>query len=214
MKPPSLEQRLLLEQATAQYQADLAADAQAQQYLLRRGFQQETAQRFRLGVVRHPVTGHEGYAGRLAIPYLTPHGAVNINFRCTRDHDCKTVDGHRKYLKPDGSSSNLFNVLDLRQPSDFICIAEGELDAITLSMIGLPAVGVPGVENWQAHFGRCLEDFVTKYVFADGDKAGRKFASFMAKEAGARPVRIPDGHDCNSLYLKEGADGLRELIAG
>jgi hypothetical protein len=54
LRPPTTEQRLLLEQAATQYQQDLAADAAAQQYLLGRGFGPEVAQQFRLGVVRRP----------------------------------------------------------------------------------------------------------------------------------------------------------------
>ncbi|UNM12306.1 toprim domain-containing protein [Streptomyces formicae] len=149
---------------------------------------------------------------------------MNLRFRCLKPHDCaKTViytDAKgkpsycRKYLSMDGMESNLFNVLDLKKDSLFIGVTEGELDAITLSMCGIPAVGVPGVENWQEHFSRCLADFDVIYSFADGDTAGRKFSKFLAKEAKARPVRIPKGEDVNSIYVKGGADAVRALIEG
>lgn len=212
MRPPTTEERLLLEQATTQYQQDLASDHEAQQYLTKRGFDQQAAWAARYGVVRHALVGHEGFAGRLVVPYLTAGGVVNLRFRCLKQHVCKD-EGCPKYLGAEGRDTNLYGVLDLRRNSPFICVTEGELDRDTLSLLcGLPAVGVAGVENWKSHFGRCLDDFPTKYVFADGDKAGRKFGSFMAKEAGARPVRMPDGHDVNSLFLTGGASALKALI--
>lgn len=220
----SSEQRTFFETAVSTYQADLAADTSAQAYLASRGLSPADAATWRLGVVRRPLVGHESYAGRLALPYLTPAGVVNLRFRCIQPHNCKTVvlwvdekgKEHNcvKYLSIDGMESNLFNVLDLKKESPYIGVTEGELDAMTLSLCGIPAVGVPGVENWQEHFGRCLADFDLVYSFADGDKAGKAFGRFLAREAKARPVRVPRGQDINSIYQEKGADGVRALIAG
>lgn len=212
MQTPSVEQRRFFETAVSTYQQALAVDTSAQAYLLARGFSQETAQAFRLGVVTSPLAGHEPYRGRLMIPYLTPAGVVNMNFRCLKAHRCRD-EGCRKYLKPEGGHTNLFNVGDLRKPSDFICVAEGELDAISLSVSGLPAVGVAGVKAWQAHFPRCLEDYSQVYVFADADEAGGKFGRFLAKEIKALPIKLPEGSDVNDLFRTGGADALRQLIA-
>lgn len=212
MRSPTGEERRLLEQASSRYQQDLASDPIGLAYVAKRGIPQEIAQRFRLGVVRQPLAGHERFTGRLAIPYVTPAGVVNMNFRCIQAHDCGQVEGHRKYLKPEGVSSNLYNVLDLKRDSVFICVAEGELDTLTLSMSDLPAVGVAGVDNWAKHFSRCLEDFEVIYAFGDGDKAGSKFSNFLARETRARPIRMPPGEDCNSIFVKEGPVALQRLL--
>lgn len=209
MQTLSEEQRRFFEQAASTYQADLAGDTSAQAYLASRGLGPSALGTFRLGVVRRPLPGHEQYAGRLAIPYLTPAGVVNIRFRCAQAHEC---EGHPKYLSTEGAGTNLFNVLDLKRDSSFICVAEGEIDTMSLSLAGLPAVGVPGVDTWQKHFARCLEDFDVIYAFGDGDKAGGKFSNFLARETKARPIRMPSGEDCNSIYVKEGADGLRRML--
>lgn len=211
MQTLTSEQREFFETAATTYQSDLAADTSAQAYLTSRGFGPEAANMSRLGVVRRPLVGHEQYRGRLVVPYVTPSGVVNMRFRCLKTHKCAD-EKCPKYLSSEGMEANLYNVLDLKKDSSIICVAEGELDALTLSMAGLPAVGVPGVESWKSHWARCLEDFQTVYVLADGDKAGRKFASFMARETKARPIRMPDGHDVNSLYVQGGADALRGLI--
>ncbi|MGN6128499.1 MAG: toprim domain-containing protein [Humibacter sp.] len=214
MKLPTPEQRLTFEQATATYQADLAADAAAQDYLRKRGFGPEIAQRFRLGVVRRPLMEHSHFAGRLSIPYLTPAGVVSMNFRCIQDHDCKAVEGHRKYLKPEGLDSRLFNVLALQERSDFICVCEGELDAIALTAAGIPGVAVAGANAWQKHFGRCLEDFSKVFAFGDGDDAGRGLNKRLIDDVQAIPVRMPKGKDCNDIFRESGAEGLRRLISG
>lgn len=209
MQTLSAAQRKFFEQAVTTYQSDLAGDTSAQAYLTSRGLGPDAAGTFRLGVVQRALPGHEQYRGRLVIPYLTPAGVVNIRFRCAEAHEC---EGHPKYLSAEGAGTNLFNVLDLKKDSPFVCVAEGEIDTMSLSLAGLPAVGVPGVDTWQKHFSRCLEDFEVIYAFGDGDKAGGKFSNFLARETRARPIRMPAGEDCNSIYVKEGADGLRRLI--
>jgi DNA primase len=218
----SAAQRTFFEQAATMYQQDLAADTAALAYLATRGLGPDAAATFRLGAVRRPLAGHESYQGRLCIPFLTPAGVVNLRFRCLQPHDCgntvlwtdKQGKPHTctKYLSMDGVDGNLFNVLDLKKDSPFVCVAEGEIDTMSLSLAGLPAVGVPGVDTWQKHFSRCLEDFEVIYAFGDGDKAGSKFSNFLARETRARPIRMPPGEDCNSLYVKGGADALRRLL--
>lgn len=211
MQMLSPEQRNLFETAVSRYQSDLAADTAAQEYLASRGITPAAAHGARLGVVRHPIVGHESRRGRLAIPYLTPAGVVNFRFRCLRPHVCKEVNCP-KYLPVDGFETNLYNVLDLKKPGDVICVAEGEIDALTLSMAGLSAVGVPGAKSWKKHWSKCLEDFAVIYVFGDPDDAGKGLAKFLAKEARARSVSMPQGKDVNDVYREHGAAGLRRLI--
>jgi len=207
------EQRRSFERAASQYQSDLNSDTYAQAYLLSRGIGPEAAAGFRLGVVRNPVAGDEVFAGRLAIPYLTRSGVVNFNFRCIASHDCKQQgEHHRKYLKPENLGSNLFNVGALSTDEDFLCIAEGEIDAVTLAICGLPAVAVPGVANWKDHFNLCLEDFTQLYLFADGDDAGYKLGKFLAREVRVTVIKMPPGADVNSTYLGEGHDGIRKRL--
>jgi DNA primase len=209
----SAAQRTFFEQAASTYQTDLSGDTAALDYLTKRGLAPAAAT-FRLGVVRRPLPGHEQYSGRLAIPYLTPSGVVNLRFRCLQDHD-HAAEHCPKYLSLPDAGTNLYNVLDLKKDSPHVVVCEGELDAISWSLAGIPAVGVPGVDAWQKHWGRTsLRDFDVIYAAGDGDKAGVKFSSFLAREVKARPLRFPPGEDSNSLYAQGGADALQRLLKG
>lgn len=210
MEMLSKEQRRSLDSATMAYldHLDLAAE-----WLAGRGIDLEFARRSGLGVVVEPMKGHEHLRGRLSIPYLTPTGVSSMAFRCMQPHDCKTVEGHGKYAKVTGMKVRLYGVLNYDEAGDFIALTEGEIDAITLNQIGIPAFGVPGAKNWQPHWTSILQDFATVYVFSDGDKDGQDFAKRVMSEYDRTVnVKMPEGEDVNSVFVKYGADFLRKKI--
>lgn len=206
----SNEQRRSLEAATLKYMGDVAV---AEAYLEGRGITLEVAAGYGLGVAAVPLQGHELFEGRLSIPYLTNSGPVNMKFRCIKYHDCKAI-GCPKYIAWPGLDSNIYGVQAYSQAEDFICVTEGELDALTLNMLGIPAMGIPGASNWKPHWTRVLEDFSTVFVMSDGDKPGQEFAKRLIAEVGAVNIKMPEGEDVNSMYLKEGAQYLRTRIKG
>lgn len=210
MPPLTVAQRSLLEKATLQYMENLHL---AGDFLARRAISEEAAVTAALGVVEGDIPpAHFHLRGRLAIPYLTDAGPVNMNFRCMEDHDCRE-HGHNKYMKMKGMETNLYGVQHYHNEGDFVCLTEGELDAITLNMVGLPAIGVPGAENWKPHWNRIFEDFETVYIFSDGDEAGQKFAEKVGQEVPTSVnIRMPDGHDVNSAFRELGSEFLLERI--
>ena len=224
MRLPSAEQRLFFEQATAQYQQDLTIDRPAQEYLRGRGIGPEVARQFRLGVVRNPLPGHEVFRDRLVIPYITPGGVITFSFRCLQGHNCKeTVTGYsqdgkprhcKKYRAPEGLDRTLYNVLAFKSPGEVIYITEGELDALTLTICGFPAVAVPGAQNWKPYFAKPFEEYAQVYCVADGDEAGYKLARLLSNEVKATTIRPPAGEDCNSIFVKGGEDGIRRWLGG
>lgn len=160
-----------------------------------------------MGVVKDPAVGHETYENRLAIPYITKAGVVDIRFRAMDNSE-------PKYLGFPGAETRLYNVNAYFEASDWICVCEGEIDTITLSVIGLPAMGVPGVKNLKPHHYRILSDFDKVYVFSDGDQAGKDFAKDIARKiSGVVAVTLPDNEDVNSLYSKVGPDWFNERLA-
>lgn len=198
----SKEQRQYLERAWETYSPHLG---DAAEWLAGRGVDLEHARSRGLGVVREPIPGHENMVGRLAIPYLTDVGPVNMNFRCIQDHNCKEIPKHSKYMKRKGSSTNLYGVQSADWAEEWIVVTEGEIDALVWHQIGVPAMGVPGAENWQDHWVNVLEDFSRVYLAEDGDDAGKDLWIAMSENlTNVIRMKMPDGEDTNSMFLKEG----------
>jgi DNA primase len=182
-------------------------------YLAGRGIDRATAHSRGLGFVENPIPGHKPATGRLAIPYITDAGVVAMSFRCIGDHRCKD-QGHPKYWKPKSQSAVLYGVQDAFSPSLDIHIAEGEMDAITLSALcQLPSLGVTGAQYWKPWWTLILKDFRRVFVYAHGDQAGQQLSDKIQKEVGMSviPISLPQGSDANSLYLEHGAEYLRGL---
>lgn len=201
MKQSALD-KSLLEQAVQTYEQNIG---QVGEYLEGRGIPLAVARTFRLGYVSEPTPGlgDDQYVGRLAIPYLTPSGVVDIRYR--------TLHGNGpKYLSRPGAAARMFNVSSLFTPSSFIGLCEGELDALVATGVAsMPSVGVPGASNWQKHYPLLFEGFQRVFVFADGDQAGKDFAAKVASTVEqAVVVSMPDGQDVSDVVASEGPDAL------
>ena len=182
---------------------------EAQEYLEERGISLEMAKRTGLGVVLDPLTGYEPYQNRLSIPYITKTGVVDIRFR--------SMDATEpKYMGLAGAKTHLYNTSAFFRATNYIALCEGEIDTITLNhACDIPAVGVPGVNNWKPHYTKLLSDFDKIFLFADGDQAGHDFAKSLTKELnGVVIVNMPEGEDVNSMYIQHGADYFKQKIAG
>lgn len=201
MKQDDLQKELLA-QAVKKYQANIS---QAAAYLSGRGITAEAAHLAHLGVVVEPEPGHEQYIGRLAIPYITKTGIVDLRFRSLNP----AVEP--KYMGLTGATTKMYNVLDIERAGDWIGVCEGELDTLTLSaLVGIPCIGVPGANSWKKHYTRMLADFERVFVFADGDDPGREFANSLSRELPVTIIQMEQGEDVNSSYVKHGADYIRE----
>jgi DNA primase len=143
-------------------------------------------------------------AGRLAIPYITRAGVVNMRFRA--------MDASEpKYLGLPDAKPRLYGVESLFDPSPIVGITEGELDRNILVQCGIPAVGCPGVSTWMDYHPALFAGYDRVLIFADGDDAGKAFAKRVRKDLdNGVTVTMPDGMDVNDLYLRDGAEALRE----
>lgn len=198
-------QRQFFLQATQQYasQIEVAAD-----YLSSRQLSVEEAKKFHLGVVVDPMPGHEPYRGRLAIPYITPSGVVDMRFR-----DLSGAS-EAKYMGLVGSETTMFNTQAVFAADNYICVTEGEFDCIMMSVKSQhPTVGIPGANNWKRHYAKILDDFESIIILADGDSAGLDFAKKISREVGnVNIISMPDGEDVNSMIIKEGIGWIDERI--
>lgn len=166
---------------------------------------------FQLGYVDTPAPGHSAYQGKLAIPYIRYHPrtgptCVSIRFRTLEP------DGQPKYMSQPGDPPRLYNTRALHCGAIDVGIAEGELDAITATICGMPTVGVPGALMWQKHWGCLFAGFRHVYVFTDGDKPGRALGRTIAEQvSNAQIITLPDGEDLNSLYAEGGKEAVQAL---
>ena len=195
--------RLLGEKATAMYQQVAAL----KDYLTSRGISGEMAREFGLGYCTRDID--PGFVGRLAIPYATPTGVVDIKYRIV------TGEGP-KYLKEPGLGTHLYNAQSVLRATTRALICEGEMDAIVAqSVTGIPAVAYPGVDTWakQHHWPLVFDGIPDVVVLADGDEQGRKAAAAVAQSVSGRVIDLGDGEDVNTFVLKFGADELLRRLS-
>ncbi|MBP2972703.1 toprim domain-containing protein [Mycobacterium tuberculosis] len=112
-----------------------------------------------------------------------------------------------------GDQPWLYNTLALMREVPDIAITEGEIDAITAQVCGLPAVGVPGASMWKPYMRELFLGYRTVYILADGDDAGTQFANAVAATlANSRVIPMPPGEDVNSLVISKGKQALLERM--
>jgi DNA primase len=209
----NVQSKLLLEAAQRYAQA---ISPEVLDVLAARGISELVAAKFQLGTVTQPHNGHEMHEGWLSIPYITASGScVGFKFR-------RIDDGKPKYGSPTGQKAHLYNVCDITIDSPHIVVCEGELDAVVTSgVLGIPAVGVPGVAAWKPHFPKLFNGYETIYVVGDNDikedgsNPGAEFAKRVANEVmNSVIVTLPPGMDINDYYLAYGVDKTKELLVG
>jgi DNA primase len=196
------------QEATTLFQTAFAG-SRAQEYVQGRGISDKAASALRLGLVPAGTEGFEQFANRLAVPYLNMRKQVTgFKFRSL------DPESDAKYLAIDGFETTLYNIQALNTPGGVLCLQEGEADVWSMTTLGIPAVGVPGVNNWKPHHKRMLDGFTILYWPHD-DKAGHGFAKSL-KEFLPEVVMcgIPGGmNDINEALQAGYGERIREMVA-
>lgn len=207
------QSKLLLE-AAQRYAQEITPEALVA--LAERGISEEVAARYQLGSIVDPINGHEMYEGWISIPYITAmNHCVGFKFR-------RLDDGKPKYGSPTGQKAHLYNVTDILISSSYVVVCEGELDTvITSGVLGIPAVGIPGVQAWKPHYAKLFSGYDTVYVVGDNDikedgsNPGMEFAKRVANEIlNSHIVTLPPGMDINDHYLQMGQEATKTLLIG
>ena len=181
-----------------------------------RGISEEVAALYSLGTIVEPMNGHELYDGWISIPYITAMGhCVGFKFR-------RLDDGKPKYGSPTGQKAHLYNVVDTTILSRHIVVCEGELDTVIVSgVLGIPAVGIPGVQAWKPHFAKLLSGYDSVYIVGDNDvkedgsNPGADFSKRVSQEVlNGTIVHLPPNMDINDYYLAYGAEATKTLLVG
>lgn len=196
-------------------------------YLETRGLTEEAIARFHLGAVvsQEDCDDEELLAqawGRVSIPFITPTGPVLLRYR-----ELPPESGGPKYWQPPGSQLGLFNTPAIAQGGDRIVICEGEVDAITLCQVGLPAVGIPGASNWSRnpHFPAVFDGYDEIIFIQEDDEkefnedgtprqsAAERLAMNVKEDLrNVRNVKLPRGFDSNAYYIAYGKEALLDII--
>lgn len=202
--PPNATKRLLEENSLAYTRQMNTAGVQ---YLTDRGIGKQTALYFQIGMVVDPLPGDDLFRGRLSIPYISPSGVVAVKYRALDNSE-------PKYLTSSGATmKRLYNTRVLLDPHLTVYLCEGELDTITAAQAGLPAVGIPGINQWEKRFARAFRNRRV-VVLADGDDSGQGlgFAEKVMADVDSCGIVLFDGTDVNKFFVDYGKDKLLEKV--
>ncbi|WP_028895388.1 DnaB-like helicase C-terminal domain-containing protein [Syntrophorhabdus aromaticivorans] len=180
--------------------------ASAVEYLYRRKIALEQIHSFRLGMDTkngQPV---------LVIPTFEDGKPVNIKYRTI-------PPAEKQFFRWPGGKSALFNadILKTLKDDDPVFVTEGEIDAITLSGMGFPAVGITGgAGTINPEWIEQLERFKKIVLVYDSDNAGRGGARKIARRIGLERcynVILPT-KDVNEFVTQEHTkDEFQRLVA-
>jgi len=166
-------------------------------WLVERGIEQRTIEAFK---VKEQSRDGKTY---VVFPYLRDGELVNVKYR--------NPDDKRDMRQEGGAEPCLFgwHLVDSRARS--VCIAEGEIDAMTLWQAGLPALSCnagAGNHQWIETDWERLQRFSEILIAYDDDEAGRKGAAEVASRLGLERCRLVTfpAKDANA-WLQEGACG-------
>ena len=104
------------------------------------------------------------------IPYADRDGELLANrYRIA-------VGGDDKFRWQKGSTTALYGLhrLEEAEKAGYILLVEGESDCHTAWYRGLPAVGVPGVDNWRDAWALHFDGIPKIFVMVEPDEAGKR----------------------------------------
>ena len=118
----------------------------------------------------------------LRMPYLNEQGSeeVCVRFRVA-------LEAKPKVKTKKGDKHSLYGLWRLEQAREagYVLLVEGESDCHTLWYHGLPALGIPGANNWRNEWADHLEGVKKIYTVVEPDAAGESLWERLA----ASPIR-------------------------
>ena len=174
-----------------------AAKAGAMEWLQKRGLTPETIAAFK---IVEQLRDGKTYA---LFPYLRDGELVNVKYR--------NVAEKRDMRQEGGAEPCLFGWHLIDPKARTVAICEGEIDAMTLHQVGVPALSVnagAGNHQWIENDWSRLDRFSEILIFFDNDESGEKGAREVMHRIGAERCKrvILPAKDANE-YLLSGADG-------
>jgi twinkle protein len=173
------------------YHQALLKNPEAMEYVLGRGINRESVDKFKLGFYQN------NQKKWLTIPHYQGKEIINIKFR-------SLPPAEKTFKRIPGCKSILFNFDSLDgQQEAFVC--EGELDTIALVQEGVEnAIGATtGSGSFDPEWVDQLKDLKKIYIAYDADEAGQKGARSLAKRLGYNRcynIELPAGQDVNDFF--------------
>lgn len=192
----------------------VAAEPGALAYLSGRGLSAATLAAYQVAAGK--VAAHFGEELRNGL-LTDPNGAV-LMFPYKRDNElmnCKylaverTADGKKLIRQERQCEPTLFGWQAMTGRERTVALTEGEIDAMSLYEMGIPALSVPNgggggrKQDWIESDFDHLERFDVLYLCLDDDEPGREAAAEIVRRLGAercRAVKLP-GKDANECLM-------------
>lgn len=215
MKPLTPETMHLLRESTRLYHEQLLEPegSEALDYLTEdRGLSWATIERLQFGFVLEPaVQEHSRFAGQVVMPNIAASGdPVGLKFRYLGT----PPEGKKRFDQPKGQEARLYNLQALNDASHVIYLTEGEADTASLIEVGLPAIAVPGANNWQSR-KKHIVDGLQAVLMRDNDDAGQQLADDINRDVEDLIVRTCAPYkDCNEMLVKAGGEALYARAIG
>ena len=196
---PQRERKEYTVPAKPKGKAAAKTEGRALAWLISRGLTVETIEAFK---VVEQTRGDKVYA---LFPYLSETGDY-VNGKT------RNIDDKKDMRQEAGAMPCLFGWHLIDPKARTIAIAEGELDAMSLHQVGIPALSVnagAGNHQWIDSDWDRLERFSEILVFFDCDEAGEKGAREVIHRLGVercKRVRMVNGAKDANEYLMQGAE--------
>lgn len=165
-------------------------------WLVSRGLTDETIAAFRIA---EQARGADVYA---VFPYLRDGELINAKYR--------NVENKRDMRQEGGAEPCLFGWHLIDPKARTVVICEGEIDAMTLHQVGIPALSVnagAGNHQWIENDWDRLQRFSDIVICYDADDAGTKGAREVVQRLGLERCRVMslDGFKDPNEALQDGA---------
>jgi hypothetical protein len=127
------------------------------------------------------------------------------------------LDGKNRFKWRKGSSPSLYWLDHLPEDAEYVLVVEGETDVAAATFLGIPAVGVPGVNTWKSAWAGSIAG-ENPVLWVEPDQGGESLAAAMAEDIPElRVIEAPPGIKDICELLEQAGDGaadmLRDLIA-
>jgi len=118
------------------------------------------------------------------------------------------LTGPAKFRRDGNATLYGLDMLEAAKDIKCLLVVEGESDQLTLRMNGIPAIGVPGANNWRSDWVRYFQGIEIVLVWHEPDRGGDALVPKIGVDfPELRVIEAPVGvKDPNALWLTMGCD--------